>query len=36
MRFRHEGVSMGTPGNDEYATLETSVEKVRAVVEDIA
>ena len=36
MRFRHEGVSMGTPGNDEYATLETSVEKVRAVVGDIA
>ena len=35
MRFRHEGVSMGTPGNDEYATLETSVEKVRAVVDDI-
>ena len=36
MRYRHEGVSMGTPGSDEYATLETSVEKVRAVVGDIA
>lgn len=35
MRYRHAGVSMGTPGTDEYATMETSVESVRAVVEAI-
>lgn len=35
MRYRHPGVSMGTPGADEYATMETSAEAVRAVVEAI-
>lgn len=32
MEFRHPGVSMGTPGTDEYATLETSAEMVRQIV----
>lgn len=36
MRFRHPGVSMGTPGSDEYATKETDVETVRTIVESIA
>lgn len=33
MRFRHEGVSMGQADADEYATLETSPESVRAILE---
>lgn len=32
MRFRHPGVSMGVPGADEYATKETDVSIVRAIV----
>lgn len=36
MRYHHAGVSMGTPGSDEYSTLETSVEKVKSVVASIA
>lgn len=35
MRFRHPGVSMGTPGSDEYSTLETDVKTVRAIVEGL-
>lgn len=35
MRYRHEGVAMGKPGSDEYATLETSVAKVLTVVDAI-
>lgn len=35
MQFRHQGVSMGKAGADEYATMETSVEKVRTIVERI-
>ena len=36
MRFRHEGVSMGKPGSDEYATKETDPNIVRRIVEQIA
>lgn len=32
MRYRHEGVSMGKPGADEYATKETDVAIVRQIV----
>ena len=32
MRFRHPGVSMGVPGSDEYATKESSVELIQAIV----
>ena len=32
MLFRHSGVSMGTPGSDEYARKETDVNEVRAIV----
>lgn len=35
MRFRHQGVSMGKPGSDEYATKETDVETVRQIVASI-
>lgn len=35
MRFRHPGVSMGTPGSDEYATLETDPAIVGRIVESI-
>lgn len=35
MRFRHSGVSMGKPGADEYATLETDVQVVKRIVEGI-
>lgn len=35
MDFRHPGVSMGTPGTDEYATLETSPELVRRIVSSL-
>lgn len=33
MRFRHQGVSMGKADADEYATLETSPESVKAILE---
>lgn len=36
MRYRHEGVSMGKPGSDEYATKETDVATVKRIVEQIA
>lgn len=36
MQFRHSGVSMGSPHNDEYARKETSEEEVRAIVSSIA
>ncbi|OWY38709.1 copper homeostasis protein CutC [Xenophilus sp. AP218F] len=32
MRFRHPEVSMGAPGQDEYARLETSAERVRQLL----
>lgn len=35
MRFRHEGVNMGTPGSDEYLRLDTDVEEVRRIVNAI-
>lgn len=35
MQFRHEGVSMGKPGADEYATKETDVDIVRRIVAGI-
>lgn len=35
MQFRHQGVSMGKAGADEFATQETSVEKVRQIVATI-
>lgn len=35
MKFRHQGVSMGKPGSDEYATKETDVETVRQIVASI-
>ncbi len=35
MRFRHPGVSMGTPGTDEYATKETCVNVVRKIVDSL-
>lgn len=35
MHFRHQGVSMGKPGSDEYATKETDVETVRQIVASI-
>ena len=35
MLFRHSEVSMGTPGNDEYARKETDVNEVRAIVNSI-
>lgn len=35
MLFRHSGVSMGTPGSDEFARKETDAEEVRAIVEAI-
>ena len=35
MIFRHSGVSMGTPGSDEFARMETCEEEVRAIVESI-
>ena len=36
MRFRHQGVSMGKPDADEYATLETSPESVQAILEALS
>lgn len=33
MIFRHSGVSMGNPDNDEYARKETDVNEVRAIIE---
>ncbi len=35
MRFRHSGVSMGTPGSDEYARKETCKEEVKAIATSI-
>ncbi len=35
MVFRHTGVSMGAPGSDEFARMETCEEEVRAIVESI-
>lgn len=35
MVFRHTGVSMGTPGSDEYARMETNEEEVRKIVDSI-
>lgn len=35
MLFRHSGVSMGNPDNDEYARKETDVNEVRAIVNAI-
>lgn len=32
MRYHHEGVSMGKPGADEYATKETDIDIVRKIV----
>lgn len=36
MKFRHSGVSMGSPNSDEYARKETDVEEVRAIVARIS
>ena len=35
MRFRHSGVSMGNPENDEFARKETDNNEVKAIVEAI-
>ena len=35
MKFRHNGVSMGNPGSDEYARKETDADEVRAIKESI-
>lgn len=35
MRFRHSGVSMGNPENDEFARKETDSNEVKAIVEAI-
>lgn len=35
MRYRHEGVSMGTAGSDEYARLDTDEIEVRRIVDAI-
>lgn len=35
MRYRHEGVSMGKPGSDEYATKETDIATVKRIVDQI-
>lgn len=32
MKFRHQGVSMGKPGSDEFATKETDVEIVKGIL----
>ena len=36
MLFRHSGVSMGTPGSDEYARKETDVDEVKHIVRSIS
>lgn len=36
MRYRHSGVSMGNPDNDEFARKETDPDEVRRIVEAIA
>lgn len=36
MLFRHSGVSMGTPGSDEYARKETDVNEVELIVRSIS
>lgn len=36
MIYRHSGVSMGTPGNDEYSRKETDAHQVAAIVKAIA
>lgn len=35
MTFRREDVAMGTPGSDEYSRLTTSVDEVKAIVNEI-
>lgn len=35
MKFRHSGVSMGSPGCDEYARKETCKEEVAAIIEKL-
>lgn len=35
MKYRHQGVSMGTPGSDEYSRKVTSPDIVRQIVEEI-
>lgn len=35
MTFRHDGVTMGTPGADEYSRMETSRDIVAAIVSEI-
>lgn len=36
MLFRHSGVSMGTPGSDEYARKETDTNEVKLIVRSIS
>lgn len=36
MLFRHSGVSMGTPGSDEYERKETDVDEVKHIVRSIS
>ena len=36
MLFRHSGVSMGTPGSDEYARKETDINEVKLIVRSIS
>lgn len=36
MQFRHSGVSMGTPGSDEYARKETDANEVELIVRSIS
>lgn len=36
MLFRHSGVSMGTPGSDEYARKETDANEVKLIVRSIS
>ncbi|MBR3876851.1 MAG: copper homeostasis protein CutC [Bacteroidaceae bacterium] len=36
MLFRHSGVSMGTPGSDEYERKETDVDEVKLIVRSIS
>lgn len=36
MKFRHCGVSMGSPGSDEYARKETDTQEVKAIIKSIS